>query len=185
MGGMIAQLVAVRHPARVLSLTSIMSNTGNPERRVAFGSWKALRAIIRPPPNPDDHEAVVRHLVGLFSVIGSPAYLHEIELARPYLARAAGRGLYRQGTLRQLLAILATGDRRPLLHDIHAPTLVLHGAADPLVPLAAGIETAACIPGSRLEVVPGMGHDFPPSLMATLAARIAAHCRAAQPAASA
>jgi len=185
MGGMISQLIAARHPARVLSLTSIMSNSGNPDRRMAFGSWKALRAIIRPPPPPDDHEAVVRHLVGLFSVIGSPAYLHEIDLARPYFERAARRGLYRQGTMRQMLAILATGDRRPLLGGIKVPTLVLHGADDPLVPLAAGIDTAANIPGSRLEVVPGMGHDFPPSLMATLAARIAQHCRAAQPATTA
>jgi proline iminopeptidase len=152
---------------------------------MAFGSWKALRAIIRPPPPPDDHEAVVRHLVALFSVIGSPAYLHEIDLARPYFERAAQRGLYRQGTMRQMLAILATGDRRPLLGAIKAPTMVLHGADDPLVPLAAGIDTAASIPGSRLEVVPGMGHDFPPSLMATLAARIAQHCRASQPAQSA
>lgn len=185
MGGMISQLIAARHTARVLSLTSIMSNSGNPDRRMAFGSWKALRAIIRPPPPPDDHEAVVRHLVGLFSVIGSPAYLHEIDLARPYFERAARRGLYRQGTMRQMLAILATGDRRSLLREIHAPTMVLHGADDPLVPLAAGIDSAANIPGSRLEVVPGMGHDFPPSLMATLAARIAQHCRAAQPATTA
>ena len=185
MGGMIAQLIAARHPARVLSLTSIMSNSGNPDRKLAFGSWKALRAIIRRPPPPDDHEAVVRHLVRLFSVIGSPAYLHEIDLARPYFERAARRGLYRQGTMRQLLAILATGDRRPVLRGIGAPTLVLHGAADPLVPLAAGVDAAASIPGSRLEVVPGMGHDFPPSLMASLAARIAAHCRASQPAQSA
>jgi pimeloyl-ACP methyl ester carboxylesterase len=184
MGGMIAQLIAARHPARVLSLTSIMSNSGNPDRRMAFGSWKALRAIIRRPPPPDDHAAVVAHLVRLFGVIGSPAYLHEIDLARPYFERAAARGLYRQGTMRQMLAILATGDRRSLLREIHAPTMVLHGADDPLVPLAAGIDTAANIPGSRLEVVPGMGHDFPPSLMATLAARIAAHCHAAQPAAA-
>ena len=88
MGGMISQLIAARHPARVLSLTSIMSNSGNPDRKMAFGSWKALRAIIRRPPPPDDHEAVVRHLVGLFSVIGSPAFLHEIDLARPYFERA-------------------------------------------------------------------------------------------------
>jgi proline iminopeptidase len=87
--------------------------------------------------------------------------------------------------MRQMLAILATGDRRALLRGIKAPTMVLHGADDPLVPLAAGIDTAASIPGSRLEVVPGMGHDFPPSLMATLAARIAQHCRASQPAQSA
>jgi proline iminopeptidase len=184
MGGMIGQVIAARHPSRVLSLTSIMSNSGNPERRIAFGRWRALRALIRRPPRPDDYEAVVRHLTYLFGVIGSPAYRHEIGSMRPLFERVARRGLYRAGTLRQLLAILATGDRRSLLQRITAPTLVLHGADDPLVPLAAGRDTAEHIPGARLEVVDGMGHDFPPALMAQLAARIAAHCRAAQPAAT-
>jgi pimeloyl-ACP methyl ester carboxylesterase len=182
MGGMIGQVIAANYPSRVLSLTSIMSNSGNPERRVAFGSWKALRAIIHRPPSPDDHEAVVRHLMRLFGVIGSPAYRHEIESMRPLFERVARRGLYRAGTLRQLLAILATGDRRPLLAQIKAPTLVVHGADDPLVPVAAGRDTAAHIPGAKLEIVDGMGHDFPPGLMAQLATRIAEHCRSAQPA---
>jgi pimeloyl-ACP methyl ester carboxylesterase len=181
MGGMIGQVIAAKYPSRVLSLTSIMSNSGNPARRVAFGRWKALRAIIRRPPPPDDIDAVVRHLMHVFGVIGSPAFRHELESMRPLFERVARRGLYRAGTSRQLLAILATGDRRPLLRTISVPTLVLHGADDPLVPLAAGIDTAANITGSRLEVVPGMGHDFPPGLMARLAGRIAEHCRAAQP----
>ena len=180
MGGMIGQVIAAKYPARVLSLTSIMSNSGNPERKIAFGRWKALRAIIHRPPPPDDHEAVVRHLMRVFGVIGSPAFRHELESMRPLFERVARRGLYRAGTARQLLAILATGDRRWLLQGITAPTLVLHGADDPLVPVAAGIDTAAHIPGSRLEVVPGMGHDFPPGLMAQLAGRIAEHCRAAE-----
>jgi len=180
MGGMIGQVIAAKYPARVLSLTSIMSNSGNPERKIAFGRWKALRAIIHRPPPPDDHEAVVRHLMRVFGVIGSPAFRHELESMRPLFERVARRGLYRAGTARQLLAILATGDRRSLLQGITAPTLVLHGADDPLVPVAAGIDTAAHIPGSRLEVVPGMGHDFPPGLMAQLAGRIAEHCRAAE-----
>jgi proline iminopeptidase len=182
MGGMIGQVIAAKYPSRVLSLTSIMSNSGNPARRVAFGRWKALRAIIRRPPPPEDIDAVVRHLMRVFGVIGSPAFRHELESMRPLFERVARRGLYRAGTSRQLLAILATGDRRPLLQQVTVPTLVLHGADDPLVPLAAGIDTAANITGSRLEVVPGMGHDFPPGLMARLAGRIAEHCRAAQPA---
>ena len=180
MGGMIGQVVAARHPARVLSLTSIMSNSGNPERRVAFGSWKALRAIIHRPPPPDDHEAVVQHLMRVFSVIGSPAFRHELGQMRPLFERVARRGLYRNGAARQLLAIIATGDRRPLLASITAPTLVLHGADDPLVPIAAGVDIAANIPGARLEVIPGMGHDFPPGLMARIATRVAEHCRAAR-----
>jgi len=181
MGGMIGQVIAARHRARVLSLTSIMSNSGNPERRIAFGRWKALRAIIHRPPPPDDHEAVVQHLIRLFSIIGSPGFRDDIELARPIFERVARRGLYRPGTARQLLAILATADRRPLLAQITAPTLVLHGADDPLVPLAAGHDTAANIRNAQLEVIDGMGHDFPPALMARLAARIVEHCKAAQP----
>lgn len=182
MGGMIGQVIAAKYPSRVLSLTSIMSNSGNPERRIAFGRWKALRAIIRKPPPPDDIEAVVRHLMHVFGVIGSPAFRHELESMRPLFERVARRGLYRAGTSRQLLAILATGDRRPLLKQVAVPTLVLHGADDPLVPVAAGQDTAAHIPGAQLEIIPGMGHDFPPGLMAQLAARIVEHCRAAQPA---
>lgn len=180
MGGMIGQLLAADYPSRVLSLTSIMSNSGNQDRKIAFGRWKALRAIIHRPPPPDDHEAVVRHLMRVFGVIGSPAFRHELESMRPLFERVARRGLYRAGTSRQLLAILATGDRRARLAQIKAPTLVLHGADDPLVPVAAGRDTAAHIPGAQLEIIDGMGHDFPPGLMAQLAARIAEHCRAAQ-----
>jgi proline iminopeptidase len=181
MGGMIGQVLAARHPGRVLSLTSIMSNSGNPARKYAFGRWKALRAIVRPPPPPDDYPAVVEHLVRVFGVIGGPAFRHELEQARPLFERVARRGLYRAGTARQLLAILATADRRPLLHAISAPTLVLHGSDDPLVPVAAGRDTAENIRGAVFEVVEGMGHDFPPSLMIRFAKRIAEHCRAAQP----
>jgi proline iminopeptidase len=184
MGGMIGQVVAARYPTRVLSLTSIMSNSGNPERRYAFGSWKALRAIIHRPPPPDDHEAVVRHLIRLFGAIGSPRFRDDIELVRPIFERVARKGLYRQGTLRQLLAILATADRRPMLQQITAPTLVLHGADDPLVPVAAGRDTATNIPGAQLEIIEGMGHDFPPARMEQLAERIAAHCRGTRPAAT-
>ena len=181
MGGMIGQVIAAKYPSRVLSLTSIMTTSGNPARRVAFGRWKALRAIIRRPPPPEDIDAVVRHLMRVFGVIGSPAFRHELESMRPLFERVARRGLYRAGTSRQLLAVLATGDRRPLLAQIKAPTLVVHGADDPLVPVAAGRDTAAHIPGAKLEIVDGMGHDFPPGLMAQLAARIAEHCRSAQP----
>jgi proline iminopeptidase len=185
MGGMIGQMVAARYPGRVLSLTSIMSHSGNPARKSAFGRWKALRAIVHPPPPPDDHPAVVEHLIRVFSVIGSPDFRDDLPMRRPLFERVARRGLYRNGTARQLLAILSTGDRRAELQKITAPTLVLHGAEDPLVPLAAGRDTAANIPGARLEVIDGMGHDFPPTLMAKLALRIAAHCRSAQPVAQA
>ena len=178
MGGMIAQVLAARHPRRVISLTSIMSSSGNPQRKVAFGTRRALQALLRPPPPPGDIQAVAEHLLRVFGVIGSPGIPQDPSALRSHFERVARRGLYREGTERQLLAILASGDRRALLGEVSAPTLVLHGSADPLVPLAAGLDTAAHIPGARMEVIMGMGHDFPDSLMPRLANTIAVHCRA-------
>jgi pimeloyl-ACP methyl ester carboxylesterase len=177
MGGMIAQVLAARYPQRVASLTSIMSSTGNPRRKVAFGTRRALRAILRTPPPASDIPATVDHLERLFTVIGSPGFPQDPAVRRQHLERVARRGLFREGTSRQMLAILGSGDRRDLLSTIAAPTYVIHGGDDPLVPLAAGLDTARCIPGARLEVIMGMGHDFPPVLLGTVATKIARHCR--------
>ena len=127
-----------------------------------------------------DIEAMVQHLTRVFSVIGSPGYPIDPVAIRPHFERVARRGLYREGTERQLLAILGSGDRRAMLRQVTAPTLVVHGAADPLVPLEAGLDTANHIRGARMEVVPGMGHDIPMPLTTFMAARIAEHCRSAR-----
>jgi proline iminopeptidase len=177
MGGMIAQTFAALLPGRVHTLTSVMSTTGNPAPRIALGKVRALRALLkRPPPEPSTAQ-VVEHLLYLFGVIGSPGFHQHAAALRTHFERVAQRGLYPAGTSRQLAAILASGDRRALLARISAPTLVIHGADDPLVRVAAGIDTAQNIRGARLKVVPGMGHDFPPQLMASLAVMIAEHCR--------
>jgi proline iminopeptidase len=181
MGGMIAQMLAARFPARVASLTSIMSSSGNPSPRVSLGKRRAIRAIISRPADPSSIDSVVNHLVGVFGVIGSPGFPTPLEHLKQNLERIARRGLFPLGTARQLLGILASGDRRPAIRRIMAPTLVIHGADDPLVPVAAGIDTAANIPGAKLEVIAGMGHDFAPALQPRLAEMIAAHCRAAMP----
>ena len=178
MGGMIAQVLAARYPQRVISLTSIMSSTGNPSRKIAFGTRRALQALLRPPPPPDDIQAVADHLLRVFGVIGSPGIPQDQSKLRSHFERVARRGLYREGTERQLLAIMASGDRRAMLGKVSAPTLVVHGSADPLVPLAAGLDTAAHIPGARMEVIMGMGHDFPDALMPQLTNTISVHCRA-------
>jgi pimeloyl-ACP methyl ester carboxylesterase len=179
MGGMIAQVIAALLPQRVATLTSIMSSSGNPAPRIAFGDMRALQALMRPPPeDPADIDAIVDHLMFVFSVIGSPGFEQDAAVLRPHLERVARRGLYRAGTARQLAAILASGDRRPMLHNVEAPTLVIHGANDPLVPVAAGRDTARHIRGATLEVIDGMGHDFPPALMTRIAARVADHCLA-------
>ncbi len=133
MGGMIAQVFAATHPQRVRTLTSIMSTTGNPRPSIALGKARALRALLqRPPPNPTLEQAV-DHLLFVFGVIGSPGFQQHAAQLRPHFERVARRGLYPAGTSRQLAAILASGDRREMLHAITAPTLVIHGTDDPLV----------------------------------------------------
>jgi proline iminopeptidase len=177
MGGMIAQVLAARFPERVTSITSIMASSGNP--RVSLGRPAALRALLR-RPDPQDVEAVITELVSLFGVIGSPGFPVDPAQLRAMCERVVRRGYYPAGTARQLLAILATGDRREELARIRAPTLVIHGAQDPLLPLAAGRDTARHIPGARLIEYEGMGHDLPPALTPQIVDAIAQHCRAAE-----
>jgi len=185
LGGMIAQVVAARCPSRVTSLVSIMSTTGNPNPRVAFGRAHALRAILSRPLDAGDINRVVDHLARVFGVIGSPGFPTDQKLLRERLERVARRGWYPAGTMRQLLAILASGDRRPSLARITAPTLVIHGRDDPLVPLAAGEDTARNIRGARLEVIDGMGHDLAPGVLPILAEKIVRFCREVEAASTA
>ena len=174
MGGMIAQVLAAKFPQRVLSLTSIMSTSGN--RKVSRPSKAARKVLLSRPADPKNPESVIEHLVEMFGVIGSPAYPSSKDELRQRLGRSVRRAYEPAGTARQLLAIIASGDRRKLLKTITAPTLVIHGAADPLVPVAAGRDTAQNIPGATLTVIEGMGHDFPEALLPRLAAAIADHC---------
>ena len=179
MGGMIAQNVAALYPQRVATLTSIMSLTGNPSLRVTMGKPRALRAILSRPASTSDADTLVEHYTRVFGVIGSPGFAVDGEQLRHNLRRIVSRGIHPAGTARQLLAILASGDRRLLLHRIQAPTMVVHGSDDPLVPVAAGRDTAFHIPGSRLAIIRGMGHDLPPGVQSILVERIIEHCRGA------
>ena len=182
MGGMIAQVLAARRPERVATLTSIMSSSGNPSPRVALGSGRALRVLLRRPGRLDNVGSITEHLMHVFGVIGSPGFRAEPHVLRGHMLKVAQRGYDPAGAERQLLAILASGDRRALLGRITAPTLVIHGAHDPLVPVAAGIDTARHIRGAQLKVIPGMGHDFAPALQPMIADSIAALIRRAGPA---
>jgi proline iminopeptidase len=175
MGGMIAQVLAATFPARVLSLTSIMSSSGS--RKVSRPRPDAKRALLSKPRDARDPESVVDHLVGVFGVIGSPGYPAKPEELREQLARNVRRSYYPAGVARQLVAIIASGDRRGLLRKVTAPALVIHGAEDPLVPVEAGRDTARHIAGAKLMVIEGMGHDLPPALLPMLVEAIAAHCR--------
>ncbi len=177
MGGMIAQLVAANHPEKTLSLTSIMSNTGNPD--LPQGSPEAMGALLAPAPAPDDIEAIVARGINTWKTIGSPGYPTDDQQLRQWVMRDAKRSYYPQGVTRQFAAIVSNGDRRPKLKNIKAPTVVLHGADDPLVPVAGGKDTADNIPGAELRVIPGMGHDFPLGLVATFADAIEAAAKRA------
>jgi pimeloyl-ACP methyl ester carboxylesterase len=163
MGGMIGQLVAADWPDRVLSFTSIMSTTGNPALPPA--TPEAMAVISTPAPDPRvDEAAFVEHAVRNARVIGSPGYPFDDAFLRDRALTEVRRAHEPLGVARQMAAITANGDRRPKLAKITAPVVVLHGDADPLVPLEGGRDTAASIPGAELRVIPGMGHDVPPGL---------------------
>lgn len=156
LGGMIGQALAIGHPGRVRTLTSVMST---PSPRVGRPRPAALAALgIRPATSRDE---AAERMVRVFRVIGSPGYPHNEEWLRDVGGRAYDRGHDPAGARRQLAAIRASGDRRPGLAGVRVPTLVLHGAADPLIRPAGGRATAAAVPGARLVVYPGMGHDLP------------------------
>jgi proline iminopeptidase len=176
MGGMIAQLLAITQPARVRSLVSIMSSSG--ARHLPPPRLDAFFALTKRPAAGASLDALVDQYVHLFRVIGSPDYETPLALLQERTQRGLVRAFRPDGTLRQMLAILASGDRSSRLPQITAPTLVIHGAADPLVPAAHGEDTAAKIPGARLAIIPGMGHDLPPALVPQMTELIAAHCAA-------
>lgn len=177
MGGMIAQHIAFTWPARVLSLTSIMSTTGNP--RLPAAQRDAIKVLTRRPASSDE-AALVAHGMLLARTIGSPGYGSDEAVLRGKVTANVRRSYYPDGAARQLAAIIADGDRRARLAGVTAPTLVIHGEADPLVPVEAGRDTAAHIPGAQLKTVPGMGHDLPLQLVDEIADSIAAHARAGE-----
>ncbi|MBY0239828.1 MAG: alpha/beta hydrolase [Burkholderiaceae bacterium] len=168
MGGMIAQIFAAEYPERTLSLTSIMSSSG---RRGLPGPTRAARrALMRPAPAGARREHLIDQMAQTFRVIGSPGFPMPEPVLRDRIARSIDRSLCPGGVARQLVAIAASGDRSPLLRQIIRPALVIHGAADPLVPVACGIDTAKRISGAVLHVIDGMGHDLPPQLIPRLLA---------------
>jgi pimeloyl-ACP methyl ester carboxylesterase len=177
MGGMIAQIIAARYPERVRSLVSIMSSSGDPKLPRAKPKVNAVMFGRR--PKPTDRERLIRHGVKFYRTIGSPGYPTPARVLRQKVEAAVDRSYYPAGTLRQFAAIIANGSRVELLKTITAPTLVIHGSDDPLVPVEAGRDTAAHVPDAELEIIPGMGHDFPAEVTPMLAKSIVRHCRAA------
>lgn len=175
MGGMIAQIIAATAPHRTLTLTSIMSTSGRPG--LPGPTLAAHNALFSSLENPRDFDSVVDYFVKMFRVIGSPGYpTPEAELRRR-VAQSVRRNVCPAGSARQVLAVAASGDRVALLRTIKAPSLVIHGSDDPLVPVACGRDTARWIPQAVMHEIEGMGHDFPPALDTVLSDLIGMHCK--------
>lgn len=179
MGGMIAQHIGASHGDRVLTLTSVMSTTGH--RSVPRARPEAMKMLTARPATTDT-ETLVAFGKQVARAIGSPGYPADDARLDAQVRANLARSNYPPGFARQVAAIVADGDRRAMLGQVSAPTLVIHGADDPLVPVEGGRDTAAHIPGARLLTIPGMGHDLPLALVDTLADAIADHARTAAPA---
>ncbi|MGH6786336.1 MAG: alpha/beta fold hydrolase [Novosphingobium sp.] len=175
MGGMIAQLVAATYPERVLTLTSIMSTTGN--RKMPPPQKAAMEALLGRAPAGASLEQVMPIGLNVSKAIGSPGYPPDEQRTRERIERDFKRSFYPEGPARQIAAIVDDGDRRARLKAVTAPTLVIHGVDDPLVPVEGGRDTAANIAGAKLLEIPGMGHDLPLGLVETIADAIAGHAR--------
>jgi len=170
MGGMIVQTMAVRHRDRLRSMTSIMSTTGNPDLPPADPAV-AARMVMEPPR---DREEVIERAVETLKLIGSPGFDFDEVAVRETAARGYDRCFLPSGQARQLAAILSQPNRVPELRKLDLPCLVIHGKADPLVPVEGGQDTASAIPGADLWLIEGMGHDLPRDLHGALVDRITA-----------
>jgi pimeloyl-ACP methyl ester carboxylesterase len=174
MGGMIGQVMAISHPDRLLSFTSIMSTTGNPKLPSAKPQAAAM-LIAKPAHNETDYLAFYRKLMTTLRAGDFP----EDEAQDDTRGLAAWRrGYHPAGSARQLAAIIASGDRTEALKGVRVPTLVIHGRIDPLVPVEGGIATAEAIPGAKLLLIERMGHAFPLSTWGTVVSAIADHVHA-------
>ncbi len=171
MGGMIVQLIAIRHPNRVLSLTSIMSTTGNPELPQA--KPEILQLLFKPAPT--EREAYIEESIKRRRILYGSGFPYDENFARKLAGQAFDRCFYPQGMMRQLMAIIANGNRKSALASMKAPTLVIHGGDDPLVPVEGGKDTAEAIPGSELIIIDGMGHSLPPETWSQITDAIAAN----------
>jgi len=175
MGGMIVQAMAIRAPRRVKSLTSIMSSTGN--RDLPPARPEAMAALLSPPGKTRDE--MMTRAISVARTIGSPAFPATEDEIRERALEAFARSFYPMGVARQMAAVAAHGNRKPALEQLALPALVVHGQADPLVPVEGGLDTHAALRGSKLLVIDGMGHDLPRAVWPQIVAGITALTTAA------
>jgi pimeloyl-ACP methyl ester carboxylesterase len=173
MGGMIAQELAIRHPERVLSLTSLMSSTGDPSLPGPKPELMRLFELMLRPAR--DREQALEAWMRVFRAIASPGFPLDEAALRKKLVLSFDRCYDPAGVVRQQAAITASGSRKQALASVRAPTLVIHGKEDPAAPVEAGIDTARSIPGAELLLVDGMGHDLPREVWPRIADAIAAN----------
>jgi len=178
MGGMIAQNLTARHPKRVRTLTSIMSTTGHPS--LPGSDPTVTRHVFRARPSGNDRESVIAHNMRTLELIGSPSYPVDEEKRRELASLSYDRCFYPQGFSRHVAAIFQDGNRRTRLRSVTAPTLVIHGREDPLVPLAGGVDTAQHVSDARLEIIDGMGHNLPIELWPKIIDLIVEHAKQEQ-----
>lgn len=181
MGGMISQVLALRAPERVRSLTSVMSSTN--DRSLPMGEPAALQSLVALMSGGGVTSP--EQAIDAYKVIASPGYAFDRDRVLRRFMQSVMRGFSPAGVARQFLAILTTPERGKLLGSLRIPTLVVHGEQDPLIPPAAGQATAAAIPGARLVMMPGMGHDIPQQLYERIAHEIADHAAGADRSAAA
>jgi pimeloyl-ACP methyl ester carboxylesterase len=176
MGGMIVQQMAIEHPERILTMTSVMSTTGEPE--YMRSSPEAMALLTGAPPTDRD-SAIERYVAGM-RVYGSPAPHADEARWRADAGAAFDRSFTPDGTGRQFFAIGASGSRADELRRLQVPTLVIHGSADTLIEPIGGERTAELIPGARFELIEGMGHDYPPGLWQRWVDLVVGHIESAQ-----
>ena len=175
LGGMVGQHLAIEHPARVRSLTSIMSSPGG---RRYLPEPRAFRALFA--RRPRTQEQAGRHVETMFAAIGSPVWPIDGARLRAIGELAFQRGMSPRGFMRHFAAVLASGDRKDKLRTVAVPTLVIHGSRDPMFPLRAGRDTARLVPNATWLPIAGMGHDLPPPLWPVLVSAIARHAERAE-----
>ncbi len=178
MGGMIGQVFAAQYPSRIAGFVPIMTSTNNP--KLPKPDSKIINEIFSVRTKPRTRDELIDRTIGLWGLIGTKDGGNEPVAFRKRIAAAIDRCNYPAGIRRQIAAIIATGDLRAFSKKIEAPTLVIHGSSDPLVPFQGGLDIAATINGAKVEIIDEMGHDLPPKFLSRITELVVDHLRSSE-----